>query len=65
MKENQSKHDGTSSKQQARDTRMVPVQFYMKACDKKRLKMYCLANDINMTDLMRDVINNYLNSKNV
>lgn len=65
MKENQSKHDGTSSKQQASDTRMVPVQFYIRACDKKRLKMYCLANDINITDLMRNVINNYLNSKGV
>lgn len=50
---------------QTSNTKMVPVQFYMSADDKKRLKMYCLANDMNMTDLIKDVINDFLESKGV
>lgn len=57
----------SSAKQtkQSNNTKMVPVQFYMSADDKKRLKMYCLVNDMNMTDLIKDVINDFLESKGV
>lgn len=48
---------------QSNNTKMVPVQFYMGADDKKRLKMYCLSNDKKMTDVLKDVIDNFLQSK--
>lgn len=55
----------SSTTKQNNNTKMVPVQFYMSADDKKRLKMYCLANDMKMTELIKNLINDFLESKGV
>ena len=37
----------------------VPIQFYLTEDMKKRLKMYCVANDTNMKDVLVDILDNH------
>lgn len=38
----------------------VPVQFFLSAEEKKRLKLYCLDNDMKMTEVIKKVVVDYL-----
>ncbi|OLA10278.1 MAG: hypothetical protein BHW12_02825 [Coprobacillus sp. 28_7] len=41
----------------------VPIQFYLTEDMKKRLKMYCVANDTNMKDVLVDILDKFLKSE--
>lgn len=41
----------------------VPIQFYLTEDMKKRLKMYCVANDTNMKDVLVNILDEFLKSK--
>ncbi|MDM0934604.1 plasmid partition protein ParG [Clostridium perfringens] len=51
----------TAAKQNG-NAKMVPVQFYMTSETKKRLKMYCLSNDTKMTEVLNDMVDEFLKS---
>ncbi|WP_298093876.1 hypothetical protein [uncultured Catenibacterium sp.] len=53
-KENEVKEKGLETK---------PVQFYINADLKKRLKTYCVANDENMTSVLTKVLDTFLVSE--
>lgn len=61
MSENKSTNLSTKH---LKNTKLVPVQFYMTVTDKKRLKMYCLSNDTTMTKVLNNIINDLLKSTN-
>lgn len=48
---------------QEKNSKMVPVQFYMTYNNKKRLKMYCLENDMKMTEVLNNIIDEMLERK--
>lgn len=56
---------GTSTPSPAKkgSAKQVPVQFYMSDADKKRLKMYCLSNDMKMTEVLNNMVSEFLKSK--
>ena len=41
----------------------VPIQFYLTEDLKKRLKMYCVANDTNMKDVLVDILDEFLKAE--
>ena len=63
MPENKVESCQTEIEKQIQKNKMMPIQFYVTDSDKKRLKMYCAANDIKMTDVLNDILNEFLKSK--
>ena len=41
----------------------VPIQFYLTEDMKKLLKIYCVANDTNMKDVLVDILDEFLKSE--
>ena len=41
----------------------VPIQFHLTEDMKKRLKIYCVANDTNMKEVLVDIVDEFLKAE--
>lgn len=65
MSEDITKYRTKKDLEKCSDTKMVPIQFYVSAEDKKKLQMYCLDHDTKMTNVIKDAIHEYITDKKV